>query len=126
MDVVDMGTSSAGASARTALSDHIFAVLKEKPAPELCLDSQTLEVGEDHTTMFWQISPIWRRGWEGKPLGHEKESRGKLTMRKCSGDIKLLISVFCAAETKEMFSASLSVELQAPSTGRILKQNTLA
>uniref|UniRef100_A0A803Y557 CIDE-N domain-containing protein n=1 Tax=Meleagris gallopavo TaxID=9103 RepID=A0A803Y557_MELGA len=44
MDVVDTGTSSAGTSARTALSNQIFAVLKEKPAPELCLDSQTLEL----------------------------------------------------------------------------------
>ncbi|XP_052547423.1 DNA fragmentation factor subunit alpha isoform X1 [Tympanuchus pallidicinctus] len=53
MDVVDTGSSSAGSSARTALSDQIFAVLKEKPAPELCLDSQTLElvVKEDTQTL---------------------------------------------------------------------------
>uniref|UniRef100_A0A8D0EXD5 DNA fragmentation factor subunit alpha n=1 Tax=Strix occidentalis caurina TaxID=311401 RepID=A0A8D0EXD5_STROC len=44
MDVVDTGTSSTGTSAKTALSDQILAALKEKPAPELCLDSQDLEL----------------------------------------------------------------------------------
>ncbi|XP_068771835.1 DNA fragmentation factor subunit alpha [Struthio camelus] len=44
MDVVDTGTSSTGISAKTALSDQILAALKEKPAPELCLDSQDLEL----------------------------------------------------------------------------------
>ncbi|KFO77257.1 DNA fragmentation factor subunit alpha, partial [Cuculus canorus] len=44
MDVVDTGTSSLGTSAETALSDHILGVLKEKPAPELCLDSRDLEL----------------------------------------------------------------------------------
>ncbi|XP_075028565.1 DNA fragmentation factor subunit alpha isoform X1 [Calonectris borealis] len=43
MDVVDTGTSSTGTSGKTALSDQILAALKEKPAPELCLDSQDLE-----------------------------------------------------------------------------------
>ncbi|XP_008940298.1 PREDICTED: DNA fragmentation factor subunit alpha, partial [Merops nubicus] len=43
-DEVDAGTSSTGTTATTALSDHILAVLKEKPAPELCLDSQDLEL----------------------------------------------------------------------------------
>uniref|UniRef100_A0A8B9DZ94 DNA fragmentation factor subunit alpha n=1 Tax=Anser cygnoides TaxID=8845 RepID=A0A8B9DZ94_ANSCY len=62
MDVVDTGTSSPGTSAKTALSDHLLAVLKGKPAPELCLDSQDLEVGEDHITILWQIFPLWRKG----------------------------------------------------------------
>ncbi|XP_054705339.1 DNA fragmentation factor subunit alpha isoform X1 [Grus americana] len=44
MDVVDTGTSSTGTPAKTALSDQILAALKEKPAPELCLDSQDLEL----------------------------------------------------------------------------------
>ncbi|NXR06412.1 DFFA factor, partial [Semnornis frantzii] len=44
MDEVDRGASHAGTSAKTALSDHIIAALKEKPAPELCLDSQDLEL----------------------------------------------------------------------------------
>ncbi|KAM6046189.1 DNA fragmentation factor subunit alpha isoform 2-T2 [Theristicus caerulescens] len=44
MDVVDAGTSRTGPSAKTALSDQILAALKEKPAPELCLDSQDLEL----------------------------------------------------------------------------------
>ncbi|NXU59936.1 DFFA factor, partial [Turnix velox] len=44
MDVVDIGSSSTGPSAKTKLSDQILAALKEKPAPELCLDSQDLEV----------------------------------------------------------------------------------
>ncbi|NXP10035.1 DFFA factor, partial [Thinocorus orbignyianus] len=44
MDVVDTGTSRTGPSAQTALSDQILAALKEKPAPELCLDSQDLEL----------------------------------------------------------------------------------
>ena len=65
MDVVDTGTSSTGTSAKTALSDQILAALKEKPAPELCLDSQDLEVGENDITIFWQISPSGERGYRG-------------------------------------------------------------
>lgn len=60
MDVVDTGTSSTDTSATTALSNQVLAALKEKPAPELCLDSQDLEVGENDTTIFWQISPSER------------------------------------------------------------------
>lgn len=60
MDVVDTGTSSTDTSATTVLSDQVLAALKEKPAPELCLDSQDLEVGENDTTVFWQISPLER------------------------------------------------------------------
>ncbi|NXT12198.1 DFFA factor, partial [Prunella fulvescens] len=44
VDVVDTGTSSTDTSATTALSDQVLAALKEKPAPELCLDSQDLEL----------------------------------------------------------------------------------
>ncbi|NXG81156.1 DFFA factor, partial [Baryphthengus martii] len=44
MDEVDTGTSSTGTLAKTALSERILAALKEKPAPELCLDSQDLEL----------------------------------------------------------------------------------
>jgi len=65
MDVVDTGTSSTGTSAKTALSEQILAALKEKPAPELCLDSQDLEVGENNTTTVWQISPSGERGHRG-------------------------------------------------------------
>lgn len=74
MDVVDTGSSSAGTSARTALSDQIFAVLKEKPAPELCLDSQTLEVGEDHTVMSTTMANLssWEEGLRGEASGAQK------------------------------------------------------
>ncbi|XP_021230316.1 DNA fragmentation factor subunit alpha [Numida meleagris] len=58
-DVVDTGTSSAGASARTALSDQTFAVLKEKPAPELCLDSQTLELVVKEDTQALAAALSW-------------------------------------------------------------------
>ncbi|NWR45932.1 DFFA factor, partial [Regulus satrapa] len=44
MDVVDTGSSSTDTSATTALSRQVLAALKEKPAPELCLDSQHLEL----------------------------------------------------------------------------------
>ncbi|KAL2296732.1 hypothetical protein Nmel_016072, partial [Mimus melanotis] len=44
MDVVDTGTSSTDTSATTALSNQVLAALKEKTAPELCLDSQDLEL----------------------------------------------------------------------------------
>ncbi|KAF6108222.1 DNA fragmentation factor subunit alpha [Phyllostomus discolor] len=44
-DAVDAGVSTAGSS-ETALPSQILAALKEKPAPELSLSSQDLEVGE--------------------------------------------------------------------------------
>ncbi|KAK2521658.1 Dffa [Columba guinea] len=44
MDVVDTGISSTGTSAKMALGNQLLAALKEKPAPELCLDSQDLEL----------------------------------------------------------------------------------
>lgn len=53
MDVVDTGISSTGTSAKMALGNQLLAALKEKPAPELCLDSQDLEVGENDITIFW-------------------------------------------------------------------------
>ncbi|XP_031469199.1 DNA fragmentation factor subunit alpha [Phasianus colchicus] len=59
MDVVDTGTSSAGTSARTALSDQICAVLKEKPAPELCLDSRTLELVVKEDTQALAAALSW-------------------------------------------------------------------
>lgn len=65
MDEVDTSVSHAGTSARTALSDQILAALKEKPAPELCLDSQDLEVSENDTILPWQTSPSGERGYEG-------------------------------------------------------------
>ncbi|XP_074790093.1 DNA fragmentation factor subunit alpha isoform X2 [Natator depressus] len=43
MNVVNTDSSSAGASAKRSLSSGILAALKEKPAPELSLDSQDLE-----------------------------------------------------------------------------------
>ncbi|XP_074831728.1 DNA fragmentation factor subunit alpha [Carettochelys insculpta] len=43
-DVVDAGSSRAGASTKRSLSDVILAALKEKPAPELSLNSQKLEL----------------------------------------------------------------------------------
>lgn len=66
MDVVDTGTSSTGTAAKTALSDQILAALKEKPAPELCLDSQDLEVGENDITIIWRFSPSGERGCRGR------------------------------------------------------------
>lgn len=68
MDVVDTGTSSTAPSAKTALSDQILAALKEKPAPELCLDSQDLEVGKNDITIFWLISLSGERGYRGSCL----------------------------------------------------------
>ncbi|XP_065594116.1 DNA fragmentation factor subunit alpha [Cyrtonyx montezumae] len=59
MDVVDMGTSGAGTAARTALSDQILAILKEKPAPELCLDSQTLELVVKEDTQALAAALSW-------------------------------------------------------------------
>lgn len=60
--MVDTGTSSTSTSAKTVLSDQILTALKEKSAPELCLDSQDLEVGENDMTIAWEISPSGKRG----------------------------------------------------------------
>ncbi|KAJ7412386.1 DNA fragmentation factor subunit alpha [Willisornis vidua] len=65
MDVVDTGTSSTGTPARTALSDQVLAALREKPAPELCLDSQDLELvlKEDRAALAWAL------GWDKQKAG---------------------------------------------------------
>lgn len=63
MDVVDTSTSSTDTSATTALSDQVLAALKEKPAPELCLDSQDLEVGENDTNHILAKLSLQKRGW---------------------------------------------------------------
>ncbi|NWZ22919.1 DFFA factor, partial [Asarcornis scutulata] len=59
MDVVDTGTSSTGTSAKTALSDHLLAVLKGKPVPELCLDSQDLELVVKEDTQALAAALNW-------------------------------------------------------------------
>lgn len=46
MDAVDTGIGREMAS-DMALTSHILTALKEKPAPELSLSSQDLEVGEN-------------------------------------------------------------------------------
>ncbi|XP_032057335.1 DNA fragmentation factor subunit alpha [Aythya fuligula] len=59
MDVVDTGTSSTGTSAKTTLSDHLLAVLKGKPVPELCLDSQDLELVVKEDTQALAAALSW-------------------------------------------------------------------
>ncbi|NXP45319.1 DFFA factor, partial [Heliornis fulica] len=59
MDVVDTGTSCTLTPAQTALSDQILAVLKEKPAPELCLDSQDLELVLKEDTQTLALALRW-------------------------------------------------------------------
>ncbi|NXM76258.1 DFFA factor, partial [Serilophus lunatus] len=70
MDVVDTGTSSTGTAAKTALSDHSLAALREKPAPELCLDSQDLELvlKEDRTALALAL------GWDKQKAGALQEA----------------------------------------------------
>ncbi|XP_017681314.1 PREDICTED: DNA fragmentation factor subunit alpha [Lepidothrix coronata] len=70
MDVVDTGTSSTGTPAKTALSDQILAALREKPAPELCLDSQDLELvlKEDRAALAWAL------GWDKQKAGALQEA----------------------------------------------------
>ncbi|NXA02989.1 DFFA factor, partial [Sapayoa aenigma] len=65
MDVVDTGTSSTGTPAKTSLSAHILAALREKPAPELCLDSQDLELvsKEDRAALALAL------GWDKQKAG---------------------------------------------------------
>lgn len=93
MDEVDTGTSSTGTSAKTALSDQILAALKEKPAPELCLDSQDLEVGENDVTIFRQIPPSGER-LEGKlPLLQEA------LMSMCFGVTAVKFNLFLLLST---------------------------
>ncbi|XP_033924078.1 DNA fragmentation factor subunit alpha isoform X2 [Melopsittacus undulatus] len=59
MDVVDTGTSSTSTSAKTVLSDQILTALKEKPAPELCLDSQDLELVLKEDTQALALALRW-------------------------------------------------------------------
>ncbi|XP_054251054.1 DNA fragmentation factor subunit alpha [Indicator indicator] len=59
MDEVDTCASHAGTSAKTALSDQILAALKEKPAPELCLDSQDLELVLKEDTEALALALRW-------------------------------------------------------------------
>ncbi|XP_031987312.1 DNA fragmentation factor subunit alpha isoform X1 [Corvus cornix cornix] len=70
MDVVDTGTSSTDTSARTALSDQVLAALREKPAPELCLDSQDLELvlKEDTAALASAL------GWDKQKAGALQEA----------------------------------------------------
>ncbi|NWI02187.1 DFFA factor, partial [Tichodroma muraria] len=70
MDVVDTGTSSTDTSATTALSDQVLAALKEKPAPELCLDSQDLELvlKEDAAALASAL------GWDKQKAGGLQEA----------------------------------------------------
>ncbi|NXR30339.1 DFFA factor, partial [Zosterops hypoxanthus] len=69
MDVVDTGTSSTGTSA-TTLSNQVLAALKEKPAPELCLDSQDLELvlKEDAAALASAL------GWDKQRAGALQEA----------------------------------------------------
>ncbi|KAM4646546.1 DNA fragmentation factor subunit alpha isoform 2-T2 [Amazona ochrocephala] len=59
MDVVDTGTSSTSTSAKTVLSHQILTALKEKPAPELCLDSQDLELVLKEDTQALALALRW-------------------------------------------------------------------
>ncbi|NXO82190.1 DFFA factor, partial [Sitta europaea] len=70
MDVVDTGTSSTDTLATTALSDRVLAALKEKPAPELCLDSQDLELvlKEDAAALASAL------GWDKQKAGALQEA----------------------------------------------------
>ncbi|NWI94714.1 DFFA factor, partial [Pitta sordida] len=70
MDVVDTGASSTGTPAKTSLSDHILAALREKPAPELCLDSQDLELvsKEDRAALALAL------GWDKQKAGALQEA----------------------------------------------------
>uniref|UniRef100_A0A8C8VK62 DNA fragmentation factor subunit alpha n=1 Tax=Pelusios castaneus TaxID=367368 RepID=A0A8C8VK62_9SAUR len=59
MDVVDADGSSASASARQSLSGKILAALKEKPAPELSLDSQDLKLVSKEDTEALALALSW-------------------------------------------------------------------
>ncbi|NXS33241.1 DFFA factor, partial [Pomatostomus ruficeps] len=70
MDVVDTGTSSTDTSATTALSDQVLDALKQKSAPELCLDSQDLELvlKEDTAALASAL------GWDKQKAGALREA----------------------------------------------------
>lgn len=63
--MVDTGTSSTDTSATTALSGQVLAALKEKRAPELCLDSQDLEVRENDKNHVLAKLSLQKRGYRG-------------------------------------------------------------
>ncbi|RLV89929.1 hypothetical protein DV515_00014625 [Chloebia gouldiae] len=69
-DVVDTGTSSTDTSATTTLSSQVLAALKEKRAPELCLDSQDLELvlKEDAAALASAL------GWDKQKAGALQEA----------------------------------------------------
>ncbi|NXM39860.1 DFFA factor, partial [Gymnorhina tibicen] len=70
MDVVDTGTSSTDTSATTALNDQVLAALKEKPAPELCLDSRDLELVSKEDTAALASA----LGWDKQKAGALQEA----------------------------------------------------
>ncbi|XP_032631347.1 DNA fragmentation factor subunit alpha isoform X4 [Chelonoidis abingdonii] len=61
MNVVDTDSSSAGASTKRSLSSEILAALKEKPAPELSLDSQDLELVFKEDTEALALALSWNK-----------------------------------------------------------------
>lgn len=70
MDVVDTGTRSTDTRATIALRNQVLAALKEKPAPELCLDSQDLELvlKEDTAALASAL------GWDKQKAGALQEA----------------------------------------------------
>ncbi|XP_050787827.1 DNA fragmentation factor subunit alpha isoform X2 [Gopherus flavomarginatus] len=59
MNLVDTDSSSAGASTKRPLSSEILVALKEKPAPELSLDSQDLELVFKEDTEALALALSW-------------------------------------------------------------------
>ncbi|XP_030393267.1 DNA fragmentation factor subunit alpha isoform X4 [Gopherus evgoodei] len=59
MNLVDTDSSSAGASTKRPLSSEILIALKEKPAPELSLDSQDLELVFKEDTEALALALSW-------------------------------------------------------------------
>ncbi|XP_019367296.1 PREDICTED: DNA fragmentation factor subunit alpha [Gavialis gangeticus] len=58
-DVVDAGASNTDTSTKITLSDQILTALKEKPAPELSLDSQDLELVFKEDTEVLALALSW-------------------------------------------------------------------
>ncbi|XP_019397213.1 PREDICTED: DNA fragmentation factor subunit alpha [Crocodylus porosus] len=58
-DVVDAGASDTDTSTKITLSDRILTALKEKPAPELSLDSQDLELVFKEDTEVLALALSW-------------------------------------------------------------------
>ncbi|XP_025067056.1 DNA fragmentation factor subunit alpha [Alligator sinensis] len=59
VDVVDAGASNPDTSTKITLSDQILTALKEKPAPELSLDSQDLELVFKEDTEVLALALSW-------------------------------------------------------------------